>query len=105
MTFGSRRQALGIEPRDTRAHMAELWKGRLMPARIRKTEDELKQIVMEEIRKHSELSQIEDVFFTRPTQPNADAPNWDVGFLPSGARAISRAQAIIGGLRNRFELA
>ena len=65
------------------------------------TEAELKQQLMDEIRKHPECPQISDVAFTRSTWAN-----WDVAWVMQGpASAPAIAHEIVRQFQQQYDLA
>jgi hypothetical protein len=72
-----------------------------MVAKEKKTEAELVALIMQEVRKHPDWSDVEGVAITRPTQTN-----WDAAFTMSGQRiAPEGAWAIARDLHAKYDLA
>jgi hypothetical protein len=73
--------------------------------KIRKTEDELEEIVMGEIRKAQECYGVRSAVIIQPVQQNLSDPNWGAGFTCDGAPGTPpRAWEIMRELQYRFEL-
>ena len=71
-----------------------------------KTERELQALVMKEVRKRPECSNIQGVAIIRPAQLAAHLPNWGVSWLLNGpGLAPLVATEIAQTLRNEFDLA
>jgi hypothetical protein len=60
-------------------------------AKEKKTEIELKGLIMSAIRKHPEFNNITNVVITRPPQRSADDPNWGFSWSVSGASTRVRS--------------
>ena len=77
-----------------------------MVTKEKKTEAELKALIMDEVRKHAEWSNIRDVAITRPVQQAPHHPNWGGAFISSG-RGFTPAEAnvMLTQLQNQYHLA
>lgn len=49
--------------------------------KVKKTADELRAIIMEEVAKHQDWSHIESVAITRSFSSDPNSPNWNPGFV------------------------
>jgi hypothetical protein len=63
-----------------------------MATKEKKTEAELKALIMDAIRQHPEFSNILNVIITRPSQGSANDPNWGFAWsVRDGPRASDQA--------------
>jgi hypothetical protein len=73
-------------------------------AKQTKSEDEIRAMIMEEVRQHPECANVEGVAFTRPVNSN-----WDVAWGLDGAPSSSQCQIVVGPyieqLKQRYDLA
>jgi hypothetical protein len=70
-----------------------------------KTEAELKELLLQEVRKQPALQHIQGVFITRPVQESPHHPNWDFGWVcDGGSLAPPTANQIGRNLQNQFDL-
>lgn len=77
-----------------------------MVAKEKKTEAELKALIMESVRQHPEFGNIRHVVITRPSQRNADDPNWGFQWSVSGPRlAPQQATEIAEQICRQYDLA
>jgi len=72
----------------------------------KKTASELENLVMIEIRKHSELRGIQDVGVALPRIPILYGPTWECFYVADGAQSTSLeiADEIVRKLQNQFDL-
>ena len=77
-----------------------------MVARESKSTNELRVLIMREVRKHPDWINVLNVAITRPVQSSPDQPNWDAAFTLSGkALAPREAFEIVRKLQAIFSLA
>jgi hypothetical protein len=77
-----------------------------MPAKEQKTRQELTQMIMEQIRRHSDLADVADVAIRRPIQTAPHQPNWRAEFVLSGRLVTPEgAFRIARDLHKRYDLA
>lgn len=71
----------------------------------KKTQDELKAIVMQEIREHPGLHSIQGVLIERPLQQVSPSPNWRASWIVDGpASRPAEAEEIVRRLQSQFDL-
>jgi hypothetical protein len=76
-----------------------------MATKQKKTEAELVDLIMTEIRKRPECNHIMSVAITRPPQQASHHPNWDAAFTINGNEIPpERAFMIVRELRAQFDL-
>lgn len=78
-----------------------------MATKEKKTGAELTAMIMQEIRKHSDCTDITNVAIIRPAQQSAPHPNWGVAWTrnySSNLRPVM-ADEIARKLQNQFDLA
>jgi hypothetical protein len=77
-----------------------------MTEKQKKSERELKQMIIERIRQYPEWNDIVDVAITRPVQTAPHLPNWDAAFVMNGQMTPPEgAFRIVAELRNKYDLA
>jgi hypothetical protein len=62
-----------------------------MEQKEKKTTSELQAMIMQEVQKHPDWSDIEDVAIKQSGQTAPHRPNWSVGFVTDGPRMASAA--------------
>jgi hypothetical protein len=71
----------------------------------KKTEAELRAIIMQEIRKHPQFGSIQDVAIDRPIQKNPHDPNWGFAWIVDGPPLRpAGADEIVRHLQNQLDL-
>jgi hypothetical protein len=70
-----------------------------------RTEDQLSDVIMTEVRKHPECCNIERVAIFRPLQPTPRHPNWSFAWIRTGAATAPLAGIIARRLQEKFDLA
>jgi len=76
-----------------------------MSARARKTEAELKALLMAGIRRHPQCAKIQNVGIKRPAQLAPHQPNWRALWVIDGpSRVPWEAEQIGRNLQNQFDL-
>jgi hypothetical protein len=72
----------------------------------KKSEQELKQLIMEQIRQYPQWSDILDVAITKANRSATYQPNWDAAFVHNGQAATpDGAFRIARELGNKYDLA
>jgi hypothetical protein len=79
--------------------------GNAMANKAPKTEAELSEVIMSEVRKHPECANIERVAIFRPLQPAPHHPNWSFAWVRKGAVTAPLAGIIARRLQGEFDLA
>jgi hypothetical protein len=75
-----------------------------MAAKEKKTVNELRELVMHQIRKHPDLHDILNVGITRPLQATPHHPNWGAAFGIGERRPTpEKATRIISELQNKYD--
>jgi hypothetical protein len=76
-----------------------------MTEKQKKTEAELKAIIMQEIRKHPICRNILDVAIVPPERPSSYLPNWSASWVMDGAAPWPpAADEIVQKLQRQFDL-
>jgi hypothetical protein len=76
-----------------------------MTAKPQKAEAELKELLMQEIRKYPAFQHIQDVAITRPVQDAPHHPNWGFAWIIDGASLAPPGADQVGrNLQNQFDL-
>jgi hypothetical protein len=76
-----------------------------MATKEKKTEAELKALIMSAIRQHPEFNNITNVIITRPPERSADDPNWGFQWSMSGPQlAPQQASEIAEQTRRKYDL-
>jgi hypothetical protein len=71
----------------------------------KKTERELQALIMKEVRKYPEFSNILSVAITRPVQLASHHPNWAFAWTVNGSAPASyKADEIPGKLQKEYDL-
>jgi hypothetical protein len=84
--------------------MLEAVRTTLMAIKEKKTINELKQLVMQQIRKHPYLHDILNVGITRPMQAAPHHPNWNATFGMGDRRPTpAREVQIVTELQNKYD--